>query len=94
MLENFRHLDVKVDVEGQGRFGEDVALEEGQEAVQLARGAALVEVSAACAQQHAHQPHLQQPHCWDRFMQRRRTHSGQRAGMPSLFSVSQNRRTS
>ena len=72
------HLDVKVDVKGQRRLGKDVALEEGQEAVQLPRSATFVEVAAAGGQQHAHQPHLHQPHRSDSSRETRRTVSGQK----------------
>lgn len=82
--EQARHLDVKVDVKGEGRLGKDVALEEGKEAVQLACGAALVEVAAAGAQQHAHQPHLQQPHRSTSSREGCRTQSWQTAGMLSM----------
>lgn len=42
-----QHLEVKLHVQGQGRLGEDVALEVGQEAVQLFPGRALWAAVAA-----------------------------------------------
>lgn len=51
------YLDIKLNIQRQGGLREEVALEVGEEAVELAAGAALVEVAAAGLQQRAYQPH-------------------------------------